>query len=271
MIKTKTTIVALLLCGAGALDAQPASSEAAVGQGRLFQARDAAIGLGIVAVAVAAMSVDERLAQRFQRPSVQSNHTLRGATNTFNNIGFPGTPILSAGFYFLGLAQHSRPIAALGMHTGEAIVLGGVLSEALAMTIGRARPLHDLTNAHDFRFGKGFSDDDYTSLPSAHVTVAFAAATAISKEVGQSWPRAEGVVKPVSYSLAGLVGLARMYKNKHWASDVVAASGLGIYSGVLFERYNRLRPNNIFNRVFLPASIVPSRSGVSLSWTIDAK
>ena len=215
------------------------------------------------------MSVDERLAQHFQRPSVQSDRTLRGATNAFNNIGFPGTPILSAGFYFLGLAQHSRPVAALGMHTGEAIVLGGVLSEALAMAIGRARPLHDLTNPRDFRFGKGFSDDDYTSLPSAHVTVAFAAATAISEEVGQSWPGAERVVRPVGYSLAGLVGVARMYKNKHWASDVVAGSGLGIYSAVLFERYNRFRPNNIFNRIFLPASIVPARRGASLVWAVS--
>jgi len=47
---------------------------------------------------------------------------------------------------------------------------------SLAMAIGRARPIVDVTNSRDFKFGKGFSNDDYTSLPSAHVTVAFAPA-----------------------------------------------------------------------------------------------
>lgn len=136
------------------------------------------------------------------------------------------------------------------------------------MTIGRARPLHDITNSRDFQVGKGFSNDDYASLPSAHVTVAFAAATSISREVGRSWPNARRYVEPLSYSLAGLAGVARMYKNKHWASDVIAGAGLGTYSAVLFDRYNRSTPDNVFNRIFLPASIVPIRSGALVVWSV---
>jgi len=144
----------------------------------LFRARDAVIALGVTAAAAAMMSVDESIARRLQRPSTQSNTFFKGTTNVFSNLGFPGSAMISAGTYFLGLGKHSRPIAALGMRTGEAIVLGGVLAEGLQMTIGRARPQRDINNARDFQFGKGFSSDDYTSLPSAHVTVAFAAATA---------------------------------------------------------------------------------------------
>ncbi len=238
---------------------------------RLLQKKDAVVALGVAGLTIAAMSLDERFAANLQRPSVQTNRTLSGAANVFNNIGFPGAPIISAGLYFAGLSRHSGPLAALGMHTGEAIVLGGVLSEAFAMAIGRARPLHDLRSSRDFQFGKGFSNDDYTSMPSAHVTVAFAAATAISEETGRSWPSAERYVVPLSYSLAGLVGAARMYKNKHWASDVVAAAGLGTYSAVLFDRYNRSRPDNIFNRVFLPASVALSRQGARIDWSIALK
>ncbi|MDQ2889999.1 MAG: hypothetical protein M3R65_05520 [Gemmatimonadota bacterium] len=62
------------------------------------------------------------------------------------------------------------------------------------------------------------------------------------------------------------MGAARMYKNKHWASDVVAGAGIGTLSGELFERYNRARPNNVFNRVFLPASIAPRRGGADVGW-----
>ena len=234
----------------------------------IFRAHDAVVAIGVVAVGAATMSVDESIARSLQRPSVRSNTFLKGATNVFSNLGFPGSAMLSAVTYFLGLEQRSRPVAALGMHTGEAIVLGGVLAEGLQMTIGRSRPQRDINDAHDFRFGKGFSNADYTSLPSAHVTVAFAAATAASREVGRSWPGAARYVTPVGYTAATLVGLSRMYKNKHWASDVVGAAGLGTYSAVLFDRYNQGHPGNVFERVFLPTSIVPQRKAVTLTWSL---
>ncbi len=233
-----------------------------------FRAHDVVAALGVVAVTAAVMAADESIAHSLQRPSVQTNSVFKGATNVFNTVGFPGSAVLSAGAYFLGLEKHSRPIASLGMHTGEAIVLGGVLAEGLQMTIGRSRPQRDINAAHAFHFGRGFSDDDYTSLPSAHATVAFAAATAASREVGRSWPGASRYVTPVSYAAATLVGVSRMYKNKHWASDIVAAAGLGTYSAVLFDRYNQAHPHNVFERIFLPASIVPEHRGMSLAWSI---
>ena len=234
----------------------------------VFRAHDATVALGVVALAAATMSLDESIARALQHPSTRSNTFLKGTTNVFSNLGFPGSAMITAGVYFLGLEKRSRPIAALGMHTGEAIVLGGVLAEGLQMTIGRSRPQRDINDARDFRFGKGFSNDDYTSLPSAHVTVAFAAATAASREVAHSWPGAAKYVTPIGYTAATLVGFSRMYKNKHWASDVVAAAGLGTYSAVLFDRYNQGHPGNIFERVFLPSSIAPERGGIALTWSV---
>lgn len=249
----------------------PKPSDFAIGNGDhvpLFRGRDAVVALGVLAIGAATTSVDKSLAHSLQRPSVRSNGGLKGMTNVFSNLGFPGSAILSAGEYFLGLGTHSRPVASLGMHTGEAIVLGGVLAEGLQMTIGRSRPQRDINSPRDFRFGKGFSNDDYTSLPSAHVTVAFAAATATSREVGRSWPGAARYVVPISYAAATLVGFSRMYKNKHWASDVVAAAGLGTYSAVLFDRYNEGHPDNIFERLFLPTSVVPERRGLAVAWSL---
>jgi membrane-associated phospholipid phosphatase len=234
----------------------------------LFRAHDAVVVLGVAAATAAMMSVDESIARSLQRSSTQSNTFLKGTSNAFTNLGFPGSAMITAGTYFLGLGTHSRPVAALGMHTGEAIVLGGVLAEGLQMTIGRARPQRDINNAHDFQLGKGFSNGDYTSLPSAHVTVAFAAATAASREVSRSWPGATRYVVPITFTAATLVAGSRMYKNKHWASDVVGAAGLGIYSAVLFDRYNEAHPGNVFERVFLPSSVVPEHHGVAIAWSL---
>jgi len=247
---------------------QPLFAQETIDHVQLFRAHDAVVALGVTALVAATMSVDESLARSLQRPSIQSNGFFKGTSNVFSNLGFPGSVVITAGTYFFGLGKHSRPTAALGMHTGEAIVLGGILAEGLQMTIGRSRPQRDITAASDFRFGKGFSSDDYTSLPSAHVTVAFAAATAASREVGRSWPGAARYVTPIGYTAATLVGLARMYKNKHWASDVVAAAGLGTYSAVLFDRYNQGHPGNVFERIFLPSSIAPEHGGVAVAWAL---
>jgi hypothetical protein len=90
------------------------------------------------------MTVDEGIARAFQRTSVQRNPGLKSAANTFNAIGFPGSIVLIAATYFYGLADHSRPIASLGMHTGEAVVAAGIIDEVLKGAIGRARPYLDV-------------------------------------------------------------------------------------------------------------------------------
>jgi len=278
MIHTRVTVRALSIL-AGVSIATVSCSQLAISQATvapdsahprpaLFTSRDAAVSAGVAAAAVALMSADRSIDHSFQRPGLQSNTGVRRTLDAINFIGNPGAIAFSAGTYFVGLGMHSRPIATLGMHMGEAIVLGGVVTEVLKGSVGRARPYVDPTRPHDFHPGKGFTNDDYASFPSGDVMVAFAAATAASREVKDSWPGAAKYVTPASYGVAALVGVARMYKNMHWASDVVAGAGVGTLSGVLFERYNHAYPNNVFNRVFLPASITPVRGGAQVAWSL---
>jgi len=245
-----------------------ASNDSAQRRVPMLTRTDAAGLLAVSAVVLALMPNDRSIAAAFQRSSVQSNSTLKGAANVFDAAADPGVIVFSAASYFLGLATHSRSIASLGMHTGEAIVLGGVISEVMKGSFGRARPSVSPTDPRDFHSGRGFGNDDFGSFPSAETTIAFAAATAASREVGRSWPGASRYVTPVSYGAATLVGVARLYKNQHWASDVAAGAGVGITSGILFDRYNRKYPSNIFNRVFLPRSIVPVHGRLTVEWLL---
>ena len=237
----------------------------------LIKPADAVALLAASGVVLALMPNDRSIMTSFQRSSVQSNKALKGAANVFDAAADPGVLIFSAATYFAGLATHSRPVASLGMHTGEAIVMGGVITELMKGAFGRARPSIDSTNARDFRSGRGFGNDDYGSFPSAEVTIAFATATAASREVRRSWPGAARYVVPASYAAAAMVGFARLYKNEHWASDVVGGATIGTFSGVLFDRYNRKYPDNVFNRVFLPQSIVPARGKLLVEWMIGTE
>ena len=267
-------VAATLLLAKPQLEAQsissgiPASFDSAQQRVPMLTRTDAAGLLAVSALVLALMPNDRSIAAAFQRSSVQSNSTLKGAANVFDAVADPGVLVFSAATYFLGLAKHSLPVASLGMHAGEAIVLGGVISEVMKGSFGRARPLVSPTDPRDFHSGKGFGNDDFGSFPSAETTIAFAAATAASREVGRSWPGASRYVTPASYCAATLVGFARLYKNQHWASDVAAGAGVGTMSGILFDRYNRKYPSNIFNRVFLPRSIVPVHGRLTVEWLL---
>ena len=233
----------------------------------LVRPRDLLLLGGLAGAVLAVMPADESVERSFQRPSIQRNSGLKHISDATGVLGDPGSVIISAGLYFAGLSLHSRRTAALGMHTGESVVLGGLLAEGLKGGIGRARPKVSPNDSRLFRSGKGFSSDDFGSFPSTETTAAFAAATAMSRGINRDWPGHSRVVTPVAYTGATLVAYSRLYKNEHWASDVLAAAGLGTISAVFIDRFDQRYADNIFERWFLPTSIVPKRSGFALAWS----
>jgi membrane-associated phospholipid phosphatase len=82
--------------------------------------------------------------------------------------------------------------------------------------------------------------NSYTSFPSGHTMVAFAAATVFAMEY-----RDRPLVPIISYSAASLIGISRLTENKHWASDVFGGAVLGYLCGKLvvnnYHRYNKLQ------------------------------
>jgi membrane-associated phospholipid phosphatase len=91
--------------------------------------------------------------------------------------------------------------------------------------------------------------------------VAFAAAASVTSEVAHLWPGHTALVAPVLYGGATLVGVGRMYHDKHWASDVALGAGIGIFSGLKVVRYAHDHPDNYFDRMLLHASIAPDAHG----------
>lgn len=234
----------------------------------LFKPADLLAVAGLAGAVVLVAQSDRSVQRAFVRPNLQTSSGLRDFSNASGFLGDPGSVILSAGLYFAGLGTHSRDLAALGMHTGESVVLGGVIAEAVKGEVGRARPSVSPMDSRVFRTGKGFSSDDYGSFPSAETTAAFAAATALSRGFSRDWPNHARLMTGVAYTGATLVAGSRLYKNQHWASDVVAGAGLGIFSAIFVDRFNRCYPDNIFERVFLPAAVTRYRGGLAVEWKL---
>jgi len=76
------------------------------------------------------------------------------------------------------------------------------------------------------------------SFPSGHTATAFVAAEFLHQEFGYkcAW------IDVAGYGVAAWVGAARVYKNRHWLSDVVAGAGVGMLTtkGVYWA-YPRLK------------------------------
>jgi membrane-associated phospholipid phosphatase len=128
--------------------------------------------------------------------------------------------------------------------------------------LGRSRPfVTNDSNPTDFRFGAGFGNGDRKSFPSGHTTTAFAAASAVTGEVMRWWPRSTWIIAPAMYGGATLVGLSRMYHNKHWASDVALGAAIGTFAGRKVVDYSHQHPGNMFDRVMLGTRLVPTAGG----------
>lgn len=72
-------------------------------------------------------------------------------------------------------------------------------------------------------------DGVYNSFPSGHTATAFMGAELLRREYGEEYP----AIAIAGYTVAGGVGIMRMYNNRHWASDVLAGAGIGILSASL--------------------------------------
>ena len=219
----------------------------------------------MLALATAAtMPFDVRLAEEMRDGALQRNGALRSTAKAFDAAGDPGVLIASVVMYGAGRATHAPRLQRIGLHATEAVMVAGATTSLLKVVAGRQRPYIRAGDADDFtplRVGGG-----HTSFPSGHTTVAFAFASAVTAELATGSTRAAWIGGPLLYGGAGLVGIARMYDDKHWASDVVLGAGIGTLAGIETVAFSRVHPSNRIERMLGDVTIIPNSNGVMLAF-----
>ncbi len=115
----------------------------------------------------------------------------------------------------------------------KSLLVTSVLTETIKHLAGRARPFTG-HGPDEYRPFPG-NRDEFKSLPSGHASLAFAVFT----------PFAEGYSRWI-YLVPVSVSAGRVFKNKHWISDVALGGGIGFLSGYFFY-YNKKRVKPIPN------------------------
>ena len=209
--------------------------------------------LGAFTLAAAVVMPADRAMQRvMQRDWVQQSSLFSHSADAFNAYGSPGVFAGSAAMYAAGWATRRPTVARLGLRTGEAIMVSGVITGGLKGLTGRARPYASPQRPGDWRSFSGTRDGARQSFPSGHTTAVFAFAAAMDRELRVSHPGTARWVGPTLYGAAALTGLARMHSDNHWASDVVMGAGIGIVSGIVVARFHADRPRHWIDRRLLP-------------------
>jgi membrane-associated phospholipid phosphatase len=250
----------------------PADTAHKAQQKTLFTYRDALLAGGFAVLTVIMFPADQAIAKKLTDSSLTTNRFFQHSASGLEGITAPGAYIIGGGLYAVGRLAHKPNVADLGWHGTESVILATAITGVLKGTMGRARPfVTNDTNPADFRIGGGFGDADRQSFPSGHTTTAFAVASSVTSETRRLYPNAVKFVAPVMYGGATLVGLSRMYHNKHWASDVVLGAGIGTFSGIKVVRYSHAHPHNKVDRVILGTTIAMNgQDGVALGFTFPA-
>lgn len=235
---------------------------------RLFTRSDVWIGAAFTAGTIALFPLDRDIATRVRDSALVNNRTVEETAKVIGFLGSPGPFLIGGAMYLVGRAADKPRLAHLAVHGTEAIVVGAGVAGVLKAVLGRSRPFVTAdTNPADFRPLRGFTADRYQAFPSGHSTVAFSVASAVTAEMHEWYPRATWVVAPVLYGGATLVGLSRMYEDKHWASDVLMGAAIGTFAGLKTVRFTHTRAGNRIDRWLLGGDaalqlrVLPSAAG----------
>ena len=142
------------------------------------------------------------------------------------------------GTYVVGRLAHKPGVTSLGADLIDAQIVNGVLTQGLKAATHRARP-----------------SGSPRSFPSGHTSATFATATVVQQHYGWKWGA------PI-YAVGGYVSISRMVDNKHWASDVIFGTAVGIISG------RAASAGHVSRRVSIAPSMLPRGIAIVGSWAM---
>jgi membrane-associated phospholipid phosphatase len=154
------------------------------------------------------------------------DRSMKGLTTTAYPVAM-ASPLVT---WVHGYLKKDKTMMRNGYKSIATISIAMCLSTGIKYLVQRERPFHQYPNSIVQR-----EDHSGTySFPSGHTTAAFATATSLSLSY-KKWY----VVVP-SFAYAGFMGYSRMRLGMHYPSDVLGGMILGIGSGLLTWRLDRL-------------------------------
>jgi membrane-associated phospholipid phosphatase len=147
---------------------------------------------------------DDEIAADIYEPSGRRRDFFRAGASIGDGVE---QNAFALGTYVVGRVWRQPRLAAAGADLVDAQIVNGVLTQGIKYASDRRRPNG---GAHAF--------------PSGHTSATFATAEVLREHFGWKWGAP-------AYAIGAYVSVSRMVDNKHWASDVVFGTAIGLVSG----------------------------------------
>ncbi len=205
--------------------------------------------LGKFTLATVALSFADEPIQRDALKLRNKNTGLNNLSKNITNFGGIYEAYTLAAFGAYGFIFKNEKMKTTTLLATQAYITGSLVESVTKYLSGRTRPSYYETGTEPEPkflgpFSKSATNSSgkkvYSSFPSGHTTVAFAAATVFALEY-----KDKPIVPIIAYSAATMIGISRITENKHWATDVFVGAALGFLSGKQvvnnYHRYSKLK------------------------------
>jgi membrane-associated phospholipid phosphatase len=153
--------------------------------------------------------------------------------------GFPSL-LIGAGLFTYGKIQNDYRALSTANQLAETFILMGAGTQIIKRITGRQSPSEVPAEAdgewHLFPSFKSYQNHTpfYDAFPSGHLATLMSTVTVLAENYPENkW------IKPVGYSVIGLVGYSMINNNVHWASDYPLAIALGYLCAKQVVKNNR--------------------------------
>ncbi len=148
---------------------------------------------------------------------------------------------LAAGFYAVGKIKKNNRALQTANQLAEAFLALGAGTQFIKYATGRENPSDASIRGgrwQPFPSWGSFQNNKtrYDAFPSGHLATFISTVTII----GENYPEKKWI-KPLGYSIAGLIGLSMINNGVHWASDFPLGFALGYGFGKYISKKHRLQ------------------------------
>jgi len=214
--------------------------------------------LGKFALVAGALSFADEPIQKGALRLRDNHRGLANVSKYITNFGGMYEAYTLAAFGAYGFIFKNEKMKTTTLLATQAYLAAGAVESVTKFLSGRTRPsVYPAGTEAEPEFLGPFSKTArsaggkkvYSSFPSGHTTVAFAAATVFALEY-----KDKPIIPIIAYSAATMIGLSRITQNAHWSTDVLVGAALGFLTGKEivnnYHRYSKLKaPNQRKNTV----------------------
>lgn len=224
-----------------------------------------------IAVATGALFVTDHETRRATFSLYEDNPAIHSASDVMIHVGDGKTAFgVAAAFALYGFAAGDNRALSTGSQTVEAVLASGIVVQLLKRVSGRESP--EMASIHRGRWrpfpnlqAYNHQQPKYYAFPSGHITTTMAVVTVIAENYPEiTW------VRPVGYTIVGLVGISLVNVGWHWYSDFPLGIALGYSFGMIAAHRGdpAMGTDDLAGGkgVKVMPNFTPEGTGVSVAW-----